>query len=127
MLRRHSNRPLSRLPSALMAVCYVVLSLTLPFQHHHGVEDARAPVRIASPSEVARAQMTRHTRAVANGVRADSERCFACEWQAANLSVALPAYGLALERPASPPVVAALRHCCGSRSFGISSRGPPLA
>lgn len=126
VLRRHSyGRP--RLLSAFVALSYVVLSLALPFQHHHQGEEAQGLLLLCCSSGAGRATAPAHPHLRSNSSRAASDTCVACEWQTANVSAALPAFAVAFVLPQRSLVAAALPRYLRSRSLPITSRGPPVA
>jgi hypothetical protein len=120
------KRP-SRLLTAFVGLCHLVLSLALPFQHHHEAEEAQALLRLMDSTASVRVAIPLRTRLTAKTELDHPDHCLACEWQAANVSPALPPVTLACVRPVEPRVTTTLPRYLGSRLFSTSSRAPPLA
>jgi hypothetical protein len=119
------HQPNSKL-SALVVFCYLCLSVLLPLQH----TDELAPPNAAS-TQVS----TTQRRAVRIGLNIPQqtqtnlrcqEHCAACDWQAAQLSAALPAFTLALTPPQTLRVVTTFPRYLRLLTFPASSRAPPL-
>ncbi|HLJ53875.1 MAG TPA: hypothetical protein VKT77_02495 [Chthonomonadaceae bacterium] len=122
--------PLRRTCAAIVAFCYFWLSTVVACQHtHHLLDDMAAAMSVGY---AARAHLTPHaagsaTQVVISSRPAASAHCFACEWQAASVSPALPAMALALTSPCAPRDVAPTPHCVSLPAPAGSSRAPPLA
>lgn len=121
----YRNQP-SRSLSAFVCLCYAFLSLALPFQHQHQGEDAQLLVGRYHSSSTRQAQIPVQTQLVARAKIAAPTHCVACEWQAMNVSAALPALKFDFSPPVSSRVVTTLPRNLRSRAFPTSSRGPPL-
>ncbi len=121
------KRP-TRFAAALVALCYFWLSAATSFQHnHHAGEEAsgfwRAPAAVSSPGSPVLA----HARRAAKSSVSHLLHCDACEWQAVNVSPALPAFAFAFTVAPAPRVLTTLPRLLQTRAFAASSRGPPLA
>lgn len=127
VLHKRSGTQLRRMLSTFVGLCYVIVSLVLPFQHHHQGEEAELLLRLCTPSPSSSAQIPSHTRYAATARGIAQDHCLACEWQATNLSPALPVVTLASIPVASSQALAKLPHTLRSRPLIISSRGPPVA
>lgn len=119
----HANR-LLRVFALSIALCYGWMCLVVSFQHtHFAPVEAResAPVRFASTEKQANTPTTQLKAATR------TTPCAACEWDAANVSPALPAFVLTFETPRTPRVITTFPRYLPSLAFSTSSRGPPLA
>jgi hypothetical protein len=118
------HRPDRKL-SALMVLCYLWLSIILPTQHtDHFVRQIEPLRNSASGQQFARnSHVIRHS-ADSNIHR--QERCIACEWQAAQVSVALSAFALVLTKSEPPQAVTTFPCSLCLITFPASSRAPPL-
>ncbi len=113
-----------RVMTALMALCYAFLSLVLPAHHTAGdADDVRALVCVASSVH---SPLPIRTKLSAQ-VPSHSGRCLACEWQASNVSVAVPLFSIPPPRvqSASIPDARLKSHC--TLAVATSSRAPPVA
>jgi hypothetical protein len=112
---------------ALVAFCYLCLSIVLPLQH----TDHFARPSASSVPAVGRSVGTSGARLAAqryaHTALSRQDRCAACDWEAANLSAALPAFTLLLTPPQTPRVVTICARTLRLPAFPASSRAPPLA
>ncbi len=117
-----------RVIAALVACGYFWLSVALCFQHHHGIlPEAEALLNLAGAATGAHVAIPLRTHITAHALFPAADHCLACEWQAANVSPALPAFTLALTVPSTPRVVTTLPRYLRLPVFGPASRAPPLA
>ena len=150
--RLFQRRRSMRTWTLLIGLCYLILSVFLPFQHQHiGSEDVDAGSNALTISEVnvrpngvaqsvpaSRYSLRQiasshackipaaHKPAFVKAGKTRLEHCLACEWQAMQVSAALQPLTLFQTEPITPPrVVTTLPRCLRSRAIATSSRGPP--
>ncbi|HLK58620.1 MAG TPA: hypothetical protein VKU00_18765 [Chthonomonadaceae bacterium] len=126
MLSVRSIEPCRRALAMVLTLGYFWLSVVLPFQHTH-FHVAAVPL----PATDGRTQTT-HARPLDTKCSVQSQRrapasCLACEWEAANVSPALPAFTLVLEKPLAPRVVTTFPRSLRYTLVSASSRAPPRA
>jgi len=120
------RRP-QRLFAALVLLCYCWVSAVIPFQHKdHLAHDAETLLKAMGVSVSAPAPAPLQTRLVATTVQPVQD-CAACEWQAANVSPALPVFRVALIPPATPRVITTFPRYLRLLALSTSARAPPLA
>lgn len=115
-----------RLAAALVALCYLCISTIVSFQHTelltHNAEfllqtaDAGISSRTHAPLRTAVHQGALPTRCV---------DCLACEWQAANTSVAVPVFAFTFALPSQTAVITAFPRYLSAEPISASSRAPP--
>ena len=140
-----------RVWTLLLGLCYLILSVFLPSQHTHiGNEEADTgysvltiseanlqPHRMAQSDSALNSDLHKSVQKPASKNRAAHKlvivkagkthpgHCMACEWQAMQVSAALPAFKLFLTETTPPRVVTTLPRCLRSRAIATASRGPP--
>ncbi|HLV79985.1 MAG TPA: hypothetical protein VKT32_06860 [Chthonomonadaceae bacterium] len=127
MLIGSDNRRPQRLFAALVLLCYCWVSAVIPFQHKdHLAHEAEALLKATGVSMRVAAPAPLQTRLIATTVQPIPD-CAACEWQAANVSPALPAFRFALAPPATPRVITTFPRYLRLLALSTSARAPPLA
>ena len=125
--RSHMGK-LHRVIAAATVVCYVWVSAVLPFQHKDCfVHETEAMLRSSSFRVAAVGQVPLRTSVSDPASARIPSHCDACEWQAANVSPALPPFKLAPSFATPPSVVTTLASYLGRTSVSASSRAPPIA
>ena len=128
MLIGSDKRRPQRLFAALVLLCYVCVSTFIPFQHKdHLAHDAEALLKVTSASANTSAPAPLQTQLVALSAVQRIPPCAACEWQAANVSPALPVFQVAFVPPARPRIVTPFPRYLRLLTFSSSARAPPLA
>ncbi len=126
-IMRRLKRP-SRLLAALVALCYCWLSLAMPFQHtHRFTEEKEALLHIADSCVNTQASLPLDTHLTAAANAPHSVHCLACEWQATNVSPALPAFAMTFAPVSTPRVITTFPRYLRMLAFQPTSRGPPAA
>jgi len=129
MLTAFTSRRPPRGFAALVVLCYFVVSTFLPFQHTHGrfLEESTPAKRIGALAIRGTTQTPNREVFTANRAVSSPDHCLACEWQAANVSPALPAYTLFLTPPTATQVVTTFPRYLRLPALPTSARAPPLA
>lgn len=126
MLIGSDRRQPQRLFAALVLLCYFCVSTLIPFQHKdHLAHEAETLLSVTSPSVHAPAPL--QTQLIALSAVQRIQPCAACEWQAANVSPALPIFRIALAPPATPRSITTFPRYLRLLAFSTSTRAPPLA
>ena len=118
----------TRLAALVIALCYFWLSAATSFQHTHGIEDESEEaivVSVSAPTAVLRGNgaATGHTLKAVKITH--PTRCLACEWQATNVSPALPILKWDFTPPMTPRAITTMPRYLRARTLATSSRGPP--
>ena len=112
---------------AVVAFCYLCLSVLMPLQHtDHFARSTPASAQVLT----ANGRSTRsglHTPQQAKTALHRQDRCVACEWQATHVSAALPAFTLILTPPQATRAITTFPRYLRLLTFPASSRAPPLA
>jgi hypothetical protein len=121
VFRLKLRRPCGKL-SALVAFCYLCLSLLLPGQH---TDHLAFPARAAAFRQERVSRTGRHASSAAKTALHSQDRCLACDWQAAQVSAALPAFTLVLTPPQPMRAITLFPRYLPLPAFPASSRAPP--
>ena len=128
----HRKDRLYRFFATLMLVCYGFVGLMTSFQHtdcglHEQELFLQLPMHV-TPQTAQAAISPKDTRLKsAHGVAHNSHHCIACDWQASNLSVALPTFALVLIPIRATRAITTFPRSLSIRTIRTSSRAPPLA
>jgi hypothetical protein len=112
--------------AALVAFCYLCLSIVLPMQHTDLFVRPIAAKRI-STTYGQHAHARRHLAQQPRTSLSRQDHCLACEWQADQVSTALPAFTLVLTPPQPIRAITTFPRYLRLLTFPASSRAPPLA
>lgn len=120
-----------RVLATLVLLCYVWVSAVLPFQHVDNLDDAEgSPASFSFIHTGPRLPMRtclRSDRRAAAQKASHAGPCLACQWQANNVSAALPIFSFtSIEIYSKLSVVTILPRYLRSVARTPSSRGPPL-
>ncbi len=115
----------SRPFAMFLLVCYCLVSLILPFQHHHLLPPEFEGVPQVVVNLVGTPAAPIHTRLAVAPAAHPREHCSACEWQNAQVSPALPALRLKFVLPPAPRIPTTLPRYLSMRVLSPSSRAPP--
>jgi hypothetical protein len=115
----------SRLCAALLLFCYSLVSVVLPFQHHHSLASELEGLPTAAVRLVGASPAPLHTQVAVASATHPLDHCFACEWQSAQVSAALPALRLKFVLPPAPRIPTTLPRYLFVRVISTSSRAPP--
>ena len=128
MPNRKRNRSQFRLLAALTALCYLFVGLTLSFQHADCLL-RETEIALGLPNEVSVSfYAVGNTRLAASPASAHkAHACAACEWQANNLSPALPALTFVFLPLTHQRVITTFPRYLRACAISTSSRAPPLA
>ena len=114
--------------AALVVVCYAWLSFVTPYEHReHFAPDVEAAINAVSAPSLSRVTLPARVRLEPRAQTPLSTHCLACEWQAANVSPALPPISLALALPQHPRVITTFPRYLRVVAVLTSSRAPPIA
>ena len=116
----------SRLLPLLVGLCYLVINLVLPLQHNHASEETQPPVQNASVSVSRHVSLPQHVQLSAAQKFSHHAPCFACEWQSAAVSAALPSFVFSFSMPVATRVITTLPRYLSLRIISTSSRAPPI-
>ena len=123
----HLKRPV-RLFALLMALCYFWLSAATSFQHTHRPGDDADETPAVSVTLAARQRVSGPSKSDRSAAKIRAARhCAACEWQAANVSPALPVLQWNFTPSAAPRAVTLMPRYLRLPVLAPSSRGPPCA
>ena len=123
----HLKRP-TRLFALLMTLCYFWLSAATSFQHTHRPGDDMDETPAVSVSVTANKCVAGSAKSYQSTAKIRSAKhCTACEWQAANVSPALPVIRWNFTPSAAPRAVTLMPRYLRLPVFAPSSRGPPCA
>lgn len=128
MMKSTVVRAPSRLFATFLLICYSLVSLILPFQHHdcllEELEGAPGATKVIIGIVHAPAAPLQTHLAAASAAH-PLKHCLACEWQNAQVSVALPALRLKFVAPPAPRVPTTLPRYLSLRVISTPSRVPP--
>jgi hypothetical protein len=117
-----------RLFTLLAALCYLWVGSALSFQHTDCLtHDVETLLRLPSAFTSIDRPFPLHTRITHTKAKAHPAHCDACEWQANNVSPALPAFTFTVVTIASTRVVTTFPRYLRTLKLSTSSRAPPLA
>ena len=112
----------------LAALCYLWVGSALSFQHTDCLtHDVEMLLRLPSTFTSVNRPTPLHSRISSAKAVARTAHCAACEWQASNVSPALPAFTFTFVTIASTRVITTFPRYLRTRKFATSSRAPPLA
>lgn len=120
----------TRLCAALLLFCYSLVSIILPLQHHDCLLEELEGVPGVTKVIIGTVQATSaplHTQVTAAKAVHPLKHCAACDWQNAQVSVALPTLRLKFVVPPAPRVVTTLPRYLSVRVISTPSRAPPIA
>lgn len=115
--------------ATLVALCYLCVSALLPLHHNHDAAQETTLPDVSAVSVTAsvtsHVAQPLHTRIAAHPAASGPDHCLACEWQAAQVSPALPAYTVFLTPPAVIGSLSLLPRAPRLVAIAPSSRAPP--
>ena len=127
-VRLHRRARSRQALAALLALCCLLLSTVASFQHTHDLAGEASLVSTVAFTPAARnADAASHHATVCKAARPKCSHCVACEWQAVNVSPALPAFTFAVTPPPIQRSVTTFPRCLRLTAIRAASRAPPLA
>ena len=120
----HLQKP-HRVFAALVVLCYLLLSVVIPFQHKDCLFEAF--YLVASSTATAKADIPLKTQIVSPAKMAPSLHCSACEWQSVQVSPALSVLKVTFVPPPAPRIITTFPRYLPLTAHFTSSRAPPLA
>jgi hypothetical protein len=120
-----SHPRLKRIGALMVMLCYVWLSSFGSFLHECVRVPTQRSVAICLTPTLTGTQVTQEDHAVAHNHRVHS--CPVCEWQATNVSPALPVFEIVPSFSLQKRVITTFPRYLKTVSLFTSSRAPPLA
>ncbi len=124
----HHKDRLYRFLATLMLVCYGFVGISISFQHTDCERQEQELLLRLPMHSTHRVAMPKNTHLKASTTTHHSAHpCAACEWQANNLSLALPTFSFALVPITATRIITTFPRYLRVRTMESASRAPPLA
>lgn len=117
----------SKMLRSFMMLCYLVISLVLPFQHQHTGEDTTLAFAYTRPKTSKQVILSAFRAPVCKAQSAHTSHCFACEWQNTEVSSILPPTSFPPHSLSKTFVSLALPRYSNGDVYFRSARAPPIA